>query len=42
MVSKSGAKFTLLRRTPLEAISTDSGFGAVQELLARIEHGMYA
>ncbi len=29
-------------RTPLQAVSTDSGFHAVEELLAKIEHGMYA
>lgn len=29
-------------RTPLQAVSTDSGFRAVKDLLVKIEHGMYA
>jgi uncharacterized protein (DUF2384 family) len=29
-------------RTPLQAVSTDSGFQAVKDLLAKIEDGMYA
>lgn len=29
-------------RTPLQAVSTDSEFRAVEDLLAKIEHGMYA
>ncbi len=28
--------------TPLEALSTDSGYRAVQDLLAKMERGMYA
>jgi len=29
-------------RTPLEAVSTHSGFLAVKDMLAKIEHGRYA